>query len=306
VKFTRTRSANPEQFLDPVEMSWRYPDREHIELSKALADGGAYYPPIVLSARGERMPRLVTGQEEVYAAALAGMKRITVLVLQGTLADAALIKDGPMNWMKIGDKIAVARRIATMENPTTGHLGRPKGPNRVMLEELAGEVGLTVEALLKRQKRKRAKARSEGLTEPEPVRSLGMRLTPAFSRQTTRAREIVQRTLDKVVDARRTLGSFGLDGIPFPVARLERIKDDFAELELILRASRPESICPACKATEALCGGCAMCVGLGYILENQLPNVPADLLDPRHPVVLTPEGPRPVGNLDFASGKEVQ
>jgi hypothetical protein len=63
------------------------------------------------------------------------------------------------------------------------------------------------------------------------------------------------------------------------------LKADVSECSAAVRNARPQTICPFCKALEALRAGCGTCSATGYARRGQASGVPAELLDPKDPMV---------------------
>lgn len=153
---------------------------------------------------------------------------------------------------------------------------RAKSPERLRMEQMAVEQGVSYEAIRKAHERR---VKLEERLPPVPelyARRLPQAAVDA-ARETMAAFDAI---LVHLKVAQSTLGRAGTE---VHLDRRKLLKETLQEAYQLFAAKRPACVCPYCKQ---LFEGCLGCFGTGWVSTEALKEVPADLLSTELPVVL--------------------
>ncbi len=303
IEFRELREFPVKSLRLPGDFRKRY-SAEHIgQLSERMKHRGQIVPLLV------RDTSVLDGVDRVAAALRAGIEMLWANVITCTDLEAEIImreaqmhrRHDPAEQRRLADELIprYAQEIAETridpekpnQPPKQGvqkrkrSRGRKKGVRSEAISRVAAELGVSAEALLKSDYRRRKKG--ELPDPPFALKDLGMDLPPEFKAQASEAGKQMERAARYVAMAVACMTEVTkLGANAFPSARLQRLHQDASDLSASIRNAKPVSVCPCCKALVKLRPGCAGCSGSAIMLANQQSAVPKELLDELNPLVL--------------------
>lgn len=179
------------------------------------------------------------------------------------------------------------------ENPTIRREGSGRSPGggrtakAIAREQVAKENGLTPQALRIAELRENSKPPPTSLGDEDmEFRTIGMMMDREYLNSVSGVQKFIDGAADFLSKAKGEMSRLLSSGLPIHESRLKAARERIEELGGVLRALRPESVCPACKGIDEVKAQCSQCAATGYISKNQMASIPAVLLNEEEPVVL--------------------
>jgi ParB-like chromosome segregation protein Spo0J len=154
-------------------------------------------------------------------------------------------------------------------------LGRPRKVKTVAREEVAMRLGVSPDAIRKREYRQRGSSKNA-----EPIRDLGMNLDPEWRLRANEAKRIM--TLDAAAlrkEANTITKLLSSEEVVVQRPRVQRLLELVTEAADLAKELIPSSICPGCKGLTGVQEKCPFCLAAGYVGKGQEPGIPRELWD---------------------------
>lgn len=283
------------------------------ELAKSCMEdsGGRPLQPPTLDAKTYR---LVTGADRLAAMKVNGDQSSIFEMVEGTeqelrrLSIAENLRRRNDDQQKLAARLVESAEIEIMQGvdsgqcpvstqcAETGHCPestrratRPKTVRGAAIEKVASETGKTEAAIKKAVQREEAKKKSEidfvsttPKSEPAelpaplpPIRTFGANIDGAIIDSASEARDMIDELSKLFASATAKMTAYEKR---FPqLGQQQRAREGLQSASHALRAARPESVCPHCKATEQM-KRCLVCKGLGFVPKASLVDCPKELL----------------------------
>lgn len=256
--------------------------KPHVKaLRESLASTGGV--PLARPVVQEKTRRAVAGMDRIAALMLAGADMVEVEIVRGAADELADLADVENAHRRHDDRDAAIVRVLErerkrLENKTSGRVEMvqpvPRTTGGAAATTVAKKFNTTPAAVRQAEKRARVKAAPEpGPTEPEPP-CIDLYDLPIRAAVEINARA-VQVCIDAADKAMRECQAQlkRLEGTDYDGGMRQRLHGMAHTLAHEIRAERPVSACPYCKATIP---DCPTCGGRGYVAK--LHNVPPDML----------------------------
>lgn len=280
----------------PGDFGKRMKEPRVLALAHSIDESGLIHEPLV---RKEDM-RVICGLDRVAVYFLLEHKQIKVKLIECTDTEAARLRleenivrrHDPEERRKLTEELVSTyteeektrlenRKFDINEKLAPRKLGRPKHARTIAMERAAAERGVKPESI--RQMLRRARLQPP---EPEmPLETFGMLVPDTFRDRSILALRFLNEAALRLQQALSCLTQIETNGLPFPAGRLQRLRQETADLGASVRNARPVAICPFCKCLAVLLPGCPACAGTGIMLSIQDGSVPTELLDTENPRV---------------------
>ena len=256
---------------------------------------GLLFEPLVRAADW----RVIDGRDRIAAHMVLGRETIECKLVQCTDEECDILervttierRHDPAEQAKALRELVdrYASRVQYTEDPRGP--GRPKERRTVAREQVAEQLGVTAGALKMREYRaEKAKEKLDSTRDmlpPEPpVRTFGLEVDRAFLEQAARIQQFIDDAALKLRAAQGALTMLSNAGLPFPKARLDRIRGELHDVAAKVRGARPKSLCPYCKGQDGIQEQCVACQGCGLTTDSQENGVPTELLREENPMVM--------------------
>jgi hypothetical protein len=112
---------------------------------------------------------------------------------------------------------------------------------------------------------------------PVAIDAIGRKLSPDFLNLVGRVQHAIDASNRAIMQALSVLTKLRNAEMAIPVDRIDKAREELAELAAFVRAQRPVSLCPACKGIDEVQHECPMCLTCGYVTAGQKKQIPDEL-----------------------------
>lgn len=289
----------------PPDFRQRLKSPNVINLGESMDAVGQLHEPLVRATDH----LLISGGDRVASHVVRGHEKVLVKFVECTDEEAELASldenlkrrmDPERNARELERRLALrsameARALqAAKKNgappPAQTATGRAQKPEVAARDKEAKARGVKPESVRKQQQRARKRtqkrqvvevareAQAENKPAPEvpepPINDIGFELSVEFLQQAADVKALVERAAGFATSAMGQLTQIATKQLPFPQAKLQRLREDAQDLAAALRGMVPASLCPYCKGQPEYQPNCTACVGHGYITKSQMDRVP--------------------------------
>lgn len=291
MKILGTKLVKLASLLLPGDMPARQKTTNAKDLAGGLEKWGRFiHDPLV---RAEDM-RIIAGRDRIAGAMRLGRKELEVKLCEATddeCEELELVEN--LHRRRDNEGELRQRHLDLLERLAAGRAKEPgkrePTPRGAAREELAAKIGVTKNALEKQESRRRQKAEEEevaagwGEDEPEaeappPVELLGVHPAPEWLTGVSEVQGLLDQADRQARELQATLTKLHGARLALPAARWQRLYQGAHSLAHDIRAARPVSVCAFCKHVPLLMGACTACNKAGYLSEQDMAGVPAELL----------------------------
>lgn len=285
MKVVGTKSVNVEQIRKPGNWREICGSVDVAQRAESIREVGLIHPPLL--RRKDGALEIVAGRRRVAAHDVMKLPMVEARIVECSDAEArrlARVENLEREHLTQEQRQALRREHAAdlaadmvsphdVEKPPAADPkpGRPKSPERAARKQAAKDLGVSEETIRRAQVTD-APAKPE--TPAPRLETWGVAVDAALLTEADAVLDALEEVDAKLRAAQAALTKLAGAGLGFVPQSIARALQTTAAM---VRGARPQAVCPYCKAQEALRPKCPACGGFGYVTQDGLADVPAEL-----------------------------